>query len=155
MKKIKIILLSIVIYIVGFVSGIYTLPILMAPASPSMLEFASATLETKYKAVIPDSLSGSDFLHFGVGTFSLSENKVIFQGKLAPGPDYQLYLSPKFVENESQFLKFKQEMIRVGEVKSFDGFILQLPQHVDIENYANLVVWCEAFQEFITAANYK
>ncbi|WP_240722061.1 DM13 domain-containing protein [Pseudoalteromonas phenolica] len=155
MDKLKSLILVLLIYSLGFVSGIYTLPILMAPSSPSMLEFATATLNTKYQATIPDSLSGSDFLHYGVGTFSLSEKNIIFQGKLAPGPDYQIYLSPSFVEDEAQFLQNKQKMVRVGEVKSFNGFILEVPKDVDINKYSSLVIWCEAFREFITAANYK
>ena len=155
MKKLKFLVSATIVFLLGFVSGVYTLPILMAPPSPSMLEFATATINTKYKATIPDSLSGSDFLHFGEGTFSLSDKNVVFQGKLAPGPDYQVYLSPIFVEDEPQFLQNKQSMIRVGEVKSFNGFILEVPKNVDVSKYANVVIWCEAFKEFITAANYK
>ena len=155
MKKIKLFVSATIIFLLGFISGVYTLPILMAPSSPSMLEFATATIDTKYQATIPDSLSGSDFLHFGEGTFSLSDKNVVFQGKLAPGPDYQVYLSPTFVEDEPQFLQHKQNMIRVGGVKSFNGFILEVPNSVDVSKYSNVVIWCEAFQEFITAANYK
>jgi len=81
LKKIKLLLSAIIVFLLGFVSGVYTLPILMAPPSPSMLEFATATLNTKYQATIPDSLSGSDVLHCGEGTFSLSEKNVVFQGK--------------------------------------------------------------------------
>ncbi|MFY8299316.1 DM13 domain-containing protein [Pseudoalteromonas sp. SS15] len=155
MNKLKFLLLAVLIYLSGFVSGIYMLPTLMAPPTPSMLEFATATLNTKYQAIIPESLSGSDFLHFGEGTFSLSEKNIVFQGTLSPGPDYQVYLSPIFVEDEPQFLQHKQLMVRVGEVKSFNGFILEVPKNVDISEYSNVVIWCEAFQEFITAANYK
>lgn len=120
-----------------------------------MLEFATASLNTKYQVTIPESLSGSDFLHYGEGTFSLSDANIVFQGKLAPGPDYQIYLSPTFVENESQFLQHKQKMVRVGEVKSFNGFISEVPQYIHISEYSTIIIWCEAFQEFITAANYK
>ncbi len=155
MKKLKLFVSATLIFLFGFVSGVYTLPIMMAPPSPSMVEFAAATLNTKYQATIKDSLSGSDFLHFGEGTFSLSDKNIVFQGKLAPGPDYQIYLSPTFVEDEAQFLQHKQKMVRVGEVKSFNGFISAVPQHIKINDYSNIVIWCEAFQEFITTANYK
>tara|TARA_Y100001956_G_C4039643_1_gene150028 strand:+ start:195 stop:662 length:468 start_codon:yes stop_codon:yes gene_type:complete len=155
LKKIKLFVSATITFLLGFVSGVYTLPILTAPPSPSMLEFATATLNTKYQASIPDSLSGSDFLHFGEGTFSLSDKSIVFQGRLAPGPDYQIYLSPSFVEDEAQFLQNKQKMARVGEVKSFNGFISEVPQHIKINDYSNIVIWCEAFQEFITSANYK
>jgi hypothetical protein len=45
--------------------------------------------------------------------------------------------------------------VQVGEVKSFNGFILGVPQDVDIEAYTSVLIWCEAFSQFITAARYR
>lgn len=45
--------------------------------------------------------------------------------------------------------------MQLGSVKSFDGFILDVPKGVDIEDYDTVVVWCESFGEFITAGQYR
>lgn len=73
-------------------------------------------------------------------------------GKLSPGPDYKLYLSPEFVETESDFKRLKSTMIRIGDVKTFDNFIVSVPAGIDPAKYSAVIVWCETFSEFITAA---
>ena len=77
------------------------------------------------------------------------------EGKLAPGPDYKLYLAKEFVEDEAGFLKIKNDAVRIGDVKVFDGFLITVPEGVDISHYNTVIVWCEAFGEFITSAKYK
>ena len=47
-------------------------------------------------------------------------------GKLAPGPDYKLYLSPEFVETESDFNRLKPQMAIVADVKTFDNFLVKI-----------------------------
>jgi hypothetical protein len=76
-------------------------------------------------------------------------------GKLAPGPDYKLYLSPEFVETEADFARLKPQMLRVGKVKTFDNFLVPLPPGVDVTRYTTVIVWCESFGQFITAAKYR
>ena len=51
-----------------------------------------------------------------------------FSGKLAPDPDYKLYLAPDFVT---------------------------LPEALDVTRYNSVVVWCERFSMFITAGKYR
>ncbi len=155
MNKLKLGISGIVIFIFGFMAGIYTLPIMVAPEPLSMLELATASQNARYKAMISEGLDGSDFLHNGTGEFYLSPSEIVFKGTLTPGPDYQLYLSKKFVENEEQFMQHKNSMINIAEVKRFDGFIKQVPNQLDIDEYTTIVIWCEAFEEFITAAKYK
>lgn len=46
-------------------------------------------------------------------------------------------------------------MLRVGDVKTFENFVVTLPAGVDLTKYAAVVVRCEAFGEFITAAKYQ
>jgi hypothetical protein len=46
-------------------------------------------------------------------------------------------------------------MIRVGDVKTFDNFIVTVPEGIDPSAYTTAVVWCESFGEFITAAQYR
>ncbi|RZQ53329.1 hypothetical protein C1E23_09635 [Pseudoalteromonas phenolica] len=155
MKAIKLIFSAVLIFSFGFSMGIYTLPLMVAPPSLSMLELATAAQSAKYLVQIPDELDGSDLLHYGKGEFYISESKIVFKGKLAPGPDYQLYLSKQFVENESQFNEHKDSMLNISEVKRFDGFISVVPNDVDINQFNSVIIWCEAFGEFITAAKFK
>ena len=74
---------------------------------------------------------------------------------MAPGPDYKLYLVNQFVEDEAQFLKLKDGAKLIGDVKTFDGFIVDIPPGVDVKQYNTVLVWCESFSEFITAAKYQ
>ena len=76
-------------------------------------------------------------------------------GRVAPGPDYKLYLSPEFVETEADFKRLKPRMARVGEVKTFENFIVPLPAGIDPAAYNTVIVWCESFSQFITAARYR
>lgn len=155
MSRVKLLFSGACLFLLGFITGVYLLPIMIAPASHSMLEIATASQQAKYTVSIPNNLKDSDFLHSGKGEFYISNSNIVFKGSLTPGPDYQLYLSKHFVESESQFKKLKASMINIGEVKRFDGFIKPIPDMINIEEYTTLIVWCEAFEEFITAAQYK
>ena len=79
----------------------------------------------------------------------------VLQGRLAPGPDYKLYLSPTFVETEADFKRLKSTMLRVGDIKTFENFAVPLPPGTDLSAHTTVVVWCETFNEFITAARYR
>ena len=140
---------------VGFALGIYLLPILTAPPGPDKTMLAKMAENALYKTEFKRGLKGSDFLHWGEGAVSLTARSIVHEGKLAPGPDYKLYLLKDFVEDEAGFLKVKSDARRVGDVKSFDGFVLDVPLDVDIQSYSTVLIWCEAFGEFITAAKYK
>ena len=76
-------------------------------------------------------------------------------GKLAPGPDYKLYLSPEFVETEADFNRLKPEMALVGDIKTFNNFLVSVPPDINPSEYTSVIVWCESFGEFITSAQYK
>ena len=39
-----------------------------------------------------------------------------------------------------------------GAVRAFENFALDLPLAIDIDEYDAVVIWCEAFKQFITAA---
>jgi len=139
----------------GFALGVYLLPILTAPPSPDAAMLEEMASEAQFTADLTRDLRGSDFLHWGEGTISLTERQVIHEGKLAPGPDYKLYLVSDYAEHEDEFLPLKATARLVGDVKTFDGFLLDLPEDVDLEAYTTVLVWCEAFSEFITAARYR
>ena len=140
---------------VGFALGIYALPILTQPASPSMQAVESVTNQALFTGAFQRDRQDSDFLHWGVGSVSISNDQIAFVGELAPGPDYKLYLSPQFIETEVDFNQQKHTMVKVGEVKTFDRFALNLPTDVDLGEYNTVIVWCETFGEFITSARFK
>ena len=139
----------------GFAGGIYVLPILIAPPAPSGAELRAAASGATFKGTFRRDLKDSDMLHWGEGEVSVGPRAITLQGRLAPGPDYKLYLSPTFVETEADFLRHKPAMQRVGDVKTFDGFVVPVPEGVDIQRHTTVIVWCETFGQFISAARYR
>jgi hypothetical protein len=140
---------------IGFAAGIYLLPILVAPQSPSQQEAAAAAAGAQYTARFRRDLKGSDFLHWGEGRIAVGRERVAFTGELAPGPDYKLYFSPEYVDTREGFLRVKARSARAGDVRTFDAFVLPLPPAIDIGAYDTVVIWCERFSMFITAAKYR
>ena len=141
--------------LVGFALGVYFLPILTEPKGPPAAMLAEESGKAQYSVELSRDLKGNDFLHWGEGTISVSDSKIVHTGKLAPGPDYKLYLTTEFVEDEAGFEAIKSSALRVGDVKTFQGFILDVPEGVDVNQYNTVLVWCEAFGEFITAGQYR
>jgi len=145
----------VIIGFLGIAIGIYSLPILTAPPAPTTAKIERMSLTAKYTTEFKRDLKGSDLLHWGEGKVSIGENYVTLMGKLAPGPDYKLYLSPKFVETEAQFEQLKHSMIQLGDVNTFENFVVEIVPNTPLEKFNTLVVWCESFGEFITSAKYR
>ena len=145
----------IVVAAAGFAGGIYALPILIAPAAPTAEEIQTATAQAQFTGQFKRDLKDSDSLHWGEGVVSVAPNAISLVGRLAPGPDYKLYLSPEFVETEADFNRLKKSMVRVGDVKTFDNFVVSVPAGIEPAKYSAVVVWCETFGQFITAAKYR
>lgn len=140
---------------VGFALGIYALPILIAPPAPSVEEVAAQGTAARHEGHFRRDLKDSDALHWGEGKVSIGAEAIVFEGELAPGPDYKLYLSPEFVETEADFLRLKARMVRVGDVRTFRNFVVPVPASVNPSDYSSVIVWCETFNQFITAARYR
>jgi hypothetical protein len=140
---------------VGFGVGIYMLPILVAPPAPSESEIRAISAQAEYTAEFRRDLKDSDALHWGEGTVSVGSRFIALVGKLSPGPDYKLYLSPQFVETESDFNRLKPDMVRVGDVKTFDNFVVPVQPGIDPSSFNSVIVWCESFGQFITSAKYR
>ena len=139
----------------GFAAGIYALPILIAPAAPTAEQVSAVAASATYTAEFRRDLKDSDTLHWGEGTVSVGRDSISHMGKLAPGPDYKLYLSPVFVETEDDFNRLKPEMRLVGDVRTFNNFVVQVPPGINPAEYTSVIIWCETFGEFITAARYQ
>lgn len=139
----------------GFALGIYWLPILTAPPAPTASELSAVTRSQRFEGTFRRDLKDSDALHWGEGRVFIGASGIALEGAVSPGPDYKLYLSPEFVETEADFKRLKASMVRVGDVKTFNNFTVPLPASIDPAQYKAVVIWCETFSEFITAAQYR
>jgi hypothetical protein len=139
----------------GFALGVYFLPILTAPKGPDADEIKAAAQTAQHSGRFDRKLKGSDPLHWGEGDVHVSPRRIVHNGRLAPGPDYKLYLARSFVDTKEAFLAIKSQSRRVGNVETFNGFIVDVPEGVDVSGYTTVVIWCEAFSQFISAAKYK
>lgn len=140
---------------ISFMGGIYALPILMAPSAPNTSQLAQLEHDLRYSGEFTKDLAGSDFLHWGEGRLIITHSSIALKGELAPGPAYKLYLSPTFVETEADFLRNKASMVQVGDIKTFDNFLIRIPEGIQPDDYTSVIIWCESFNEFITAATYQ
>lgn len=154
-RLIPLIVSHLMVGIIGFAIGIYTLPILTAPEAPSNKMVEQLSQQSVYRAAFTKSLKDSDFLHWGEGTVTIGTSHITLQGELSPGPDFKLYLSPTFVETEADFNKLKSSMRVIGDVNTFSNFAVSVPNGVDVHQFNTVIVWCESFGEFITAAKYQ
>ena len=155
MKTLLLVASHLVVLAIGFALGVYALPILIAPAAPTTAEVAAQAKTARYTGQFRRDLKDSDALHWGEGVLSVGPKNIVFEGELAPGPDYKLYLSPSFVETEADFKRLKPQMVRIADIKTFKNFAVAVPETADIEAYNSVIVWCETFSQFITAAKYK
>jgi hypothetical protein len=146
---------SVLMLVIGFAAGVYTLPILTAPDPRPAEEVAALAQTAIYRGEFRRDLAGSDALHWGEGTLAVSDRTISLSGKIAPGPDYKLYLTSEFVDTEEAFLKIKPQAARVGDVKTFENFVVPVPEAIDVAQFTTAVVWCESFSQFISAAEYR
>ena len=157
MKKKIVLLISsyIIVFLLGLGLGIYLLPILTAPKSVDIDKIIKLEKNALYKTLFVKDLKGSDLFHWGEAKVTVSKNEIIVNGSIAPGPDYKLYLTKEFVEQEEEFLFIRDKSKYIAEVKTFKNFVITIPENIDINDYNTIVIWCESFSEFITAAKYK
>ena len=155
LKALLIIIMTLAIFAAGFIAGVYSLPILTEQPAPDIAVLKQHQSRSQFSATFKPDLKGSDRFHYGDGMVYLTNDAISMQGTLSPGPDYQLYLSRNFIDNETDFLAQKGTMQRVAGVRSFNGFKLVVPQGIDVSDYNTVIIWCESFEEFITAAQYQ
>ena len=155
--KYKILIFSshVFVLILGFGLGIYFLPILTAPKPIEISKIKKYEEKAIYQTEFIKDLKGSDLLHWGEAKVTVSYTKITVNGSIAPGPDYKLYLTDQFVEHEDEFLAIKDQAKYLAEVKTFKNFVIDVPKDIQINNFNTVVIWCESFSEFITAAKYQ
>ena len=141
--------------LIGIAVGIYLLPLLTAGDGPDENALNQVMENRHYSGAFSRDREDSDLLHWGEGELSIGPSRIAFSGRLAPGPDYRLYLSPVFIETERAFIEQKESMKEIGEINTFDRFLIDIPTGVDPAAYTTAIVWCETFDQFITSAVYK
>ena len=141
--------------LIGFAAGVYLLPVLTAPPAPSERAVQAVSVEASFSDTFQRDLEGSGWLHWGEGTVWINLKRIAFLGRLAPGPDYRLYLTPEFVRIEEEFERVRAWAVRIGDVRTFENFMAVVPETIDVSRFNSVVVWCESFNEFIGAAQYQ
>ncbi|MGC6454046.1 MAG: DM13 domain-containing protein [Candidatus Puniceispirillaceae bacterium] len=139
--------------LVGFALGVYFLPILTAEDGLDTAALAQLEASAERSGTFTRDLPGSDAFHWGEGVVRVSDSRIWLDGRIAPGPDYKLYLTPLLARDEAEFLEIKDRSVRIGDIKAFTNFSLEVPAGVRVGDYPALLIWCEAFGEFITAAD--
>jgi hypothetical protein len=137
---------------VGFGLGVYFLPILSAGPNLDQGAVQALAISAERRGRFVRDLPKSEALHWGDCTIMMNANKIWLDGTISPGPDYRLCLAPEFVDDGAGFLAIKAESRQIGAVKTFENFALELTSAIDLDEYDALVIWCEAFKQFITAA---
>ena len=88
MKKSVLFYTHLAVGAVDFGLGVYALPILVEPDSPSSSSVEAISQQAIYTGEFSKDRQDNDFLHWGEGIVSVSESAIAFEGELAPGPDY-------------------------------------------------------------------
>jgi len=156
MKKLALAATHLGTALAGFAAGIYFLPILIAPEAPDITAIESAqTSGPRFEARFDRDREDSDLFHWGEGVIKIYDDAIVFEGELAPGPDYRLYLTPEYVETEDGFWQIKDQSTQVGLINTFDGFVLENLSTLENAEFNSVVVWCERFSQFITSAKFR
>ena len=114
----------------------------------------------KSGAFNPDA-RGSDGLHRGSGDVALvnfmGKDRLVFMDNfhVTNGPDYKVYLlGHSDIQSEKEFKPIKQESHQLDSLVQFSGFqVFTLPPDMDPDEVQSVLVWCEAFSEFISNAD--
>ena len=142
--------------IIGFGLGVYFLPIIIAEKGLSEAELtalsAAADSQKVWRGVYTRDLPASDAFHWGEGRIHLTKDRVWLDGAVSPGPDYRLYLTKDIVRTKEGFETARASAVQTGPIKAFENFSLNTPDSIDISDYGAVLIWCETFSAFITAA---
>jgi hypothetical protein len=46
-------------------------------------------------------------------------------------------------------------MARVRDVRTFENFSVKVPSEIHPERYKPVIIWCEAFKQFISVVKYQ
>jgi len=138
---------------IGFAAGIYILPVLTAEKNSGVDEIKSVKQNARYFGKFEKNQVGSNAVHWAEGNLYINDREIAFEGSVAPGPDYKIYLTKTQANTKDEFMNIKEESLYIGDLKNFGNFIKQLPNGVEISDYAAVQIWCERFEQFISSAS--
>ena len=114
--------------------------------------FSQGFSNEKYLAKIASKFAEWDEPTQNHITEFFDQSGIWLDGKIAPGPDYRLYLTADFVDTGAGFKAINDKARQIGPIKAYENFAIDLPADVDLSAYKGVLIWCEAFGQFITAA---
>ncbi|KAB1770760.1 DM13 domain-containing protein, partial [Klebsiella pneumoniae] len=109
----------------------------------------------RYTGAFFKNQKGSNAVHWVDGKLYVSDQEIAFEGSIAPGPDYKIYLTKTQADDRNSFLKIKEESLYIGDLKNYGNFKKNLPNGVNIDEYTTVQIWCEKFEQFIGSAQYR
>ena len=138
--------------VIGLGLGVCFLPILTAEKGLDTVAIEALSQSALRQGIFVRDLPGSDGLHWGFGVIMANADQIWLDGEISPSPDYRLHLTPKYVEKGAEFLQIKADSTQIGPIKAVENFALDIPADVEASNFPAVLIWCEAFGQFITAA---
>ena len=114
--------------LIGFGLGVYFLPILTAEKGLDNAAIEALSQSALRHGTFTRDLPESDGLHWGDGVIMANADHIWLDGEISPGPDYRLYLIPKYVETGAEFLQIKAESTQIRPVKAFENFCARYPR---------------------------
>ena len=70
-----------------------------------------------------------------IGLIMVNADRIWLDGMVAPGSDYRLYLTPKYVETGPGFQTIKAQSLQIGPTKAVENFSPDLTDGVNVTNY--------------------
>ena len=93
--------------VIGFALGAHFLPILTEEKGLDTAALAQLEASAERNGTITRDLPSSDAFYWGEGKVRASGTRIWPEGKISPGPDYRLYLTPSLATDEASFVKIK------------------------------------------------
>lgn len=144
-----------VLFGIGFCIGIYILPVLTAGKNATDDELKGVKDNARYLGTFVKNQKGSNAVHWVDGKLYVNNDAIAFEGSVAPGPDYKIYLTKTQADDRESFIKIKKDSLYIGDLKNFGNFKKSLPNSINIDEYNTVQIWCEKFEQFIGSASFK
>ena len=110
---------------IGFGLGVYFLPIFTTEKGPDIASIAALSLRRCFAAFLSGICRGQlDCFE----VIMLNADRISLDGKVAPRPDYRLYLTPKYVETGCGIQTITAQSLQIGPIKAFESLFHSINQ---------------------------
>ncbi len=143
--------------VAGFAGGIFVYPYIFLSdivASDKVADRATKTVVATGRFI---HANPSDPIHHGKGGVTVYRDLVHLEAdfEVGPGPKFHVYLVPEREVTPSTEVA-KTMYVDLGRLRAFKGSQnYDVPPGVKLEQYANVVIWCEHFGVLISPAALK